>query len=232
MSVSYSRDTALGPAGTSRSSKQQHHLAGEGFVHSTTETVQSPSGRGKQLTARESAALVGLCNSMSPEGCFTAKTKKFWKAVSEAFEQQTGRLYSWQSCRRRMIKWETPTDGASQPTVPATGLIESSNAGSHAESSVVEEGHSADEDGSDSDLPFTPKVRRDLHTHLNQENSVLRTNVVELVNNGLETFETQLQLYVAAITTDPDDRLRINLTYTHFRDQMREVVNKYEKGRR
>lgn len=73
------------------------------------------SGRGKPLTSSQEAALIGICRARRTEQDLNNHTKSFWKTLSTELLMTTGRVYSWQSCRRRMLAWES---GLSVP-VPA-----------------------------------------------------------------------------------------------------------------
>lgn len=65
------------------------------------------SGRGKQLTALQQAALIRICQAQRRDHDLNDHTKSFWKSLSAKLKEETGRVYSWQSCRRRMLAWET-----------------------------------------------------------------------------------------------------------------------------
>lgn len=76
------------------------------------------SGRGKPLTQSQETALIGICRARRTEQDLNNHTKSFWKILSTELLMTTGRVYSWQSCRRRMLAWES---GVSVP-VPAEAL--------------------------------------------------------------------------------------------------------------
>lgn len=92
----------------------------------TIEMVQEPtrqsiarSGRGKPLTPSQEAALIGICRARRTEQNLNNQTKSFWRTLSSELLMTTGRVYSWQSCRRRMLAWES---GLSVPAeVPDPG---------------------------------------------------------------------------------------------------------------
>lgn len=64
------------------------------------------SGRGKPLTPAEERLLKEICQARKEEAQFSDRTKKFWMRIADIFEEVSGRSYSWQSCRRRMLEWE------------------------------------------------------------------------------------------------------------------------------
>ena len=60
------------------------------------------SGRGKRLTVPEEEALVRITRQSMDDYDVEACQKRFWTLISKMLEIDTGRSYSWQSCRRRM----------------------------------------------------------------------------------------------------------------------------------
>ncbi|EIT80062.1 hypothetical protein F9C07_895 [Aspergillus flavus] len=65
------------------------------------------SGRGIQLTVNEQQCLISLCRNMMDHYELGHYPKSFWIRISAALQEQTGRRYSWQSCRRRIIGYIT-----------------------------------------------------------------------------------------------------------------------------
>ncbi|KAE8388311.1 hypothetical protein BDV23DRAFT_159472 [Aspergillus alliaceus] len=65
------------------------------------------SGRGIQLTVHEQQCLVSLCRDMMDHYELGHYPKSFWIRISAALQEQTGRRYSWQSCRRRISGYIT-----------------------------------------------------------------------------------------------------------------------------
>lgn len=65
-----------------------------------------PSGRGKQLTPTEEAHLIRVSKQHIGQASATGIPKRFWIKISDSFLAETGRSYSWQSCRRRMTDLE------------------------------------------------------------------------------------------------------------------------------
>lgn len=64
------------------------------------------AGRGKQLAPSQEAALIRICRARQGDQDLNSHTKSFWKVISTELLEATGRVYSWQSCRRRMLAWE------------------------------------------------------------------------------------------------------------------------------
>ncbi|KAJ5115293.1 hypothetical protein NUU61_001052 [Penicillium alfredii] len=67
------------------------------------------SGRGKQLTTGEQAALIELYKERQCYTTVAEHPKSFWVALSAHFFDRTQRAYSWQSCRRRLEVHEAHT---------------------------------------------------------------------------------------------------------------------------
>ncbi|KAB8067705.1 hypothetical protein BDV29DRAFT_84086 [Aspergillus leporis] len=65
------------------------------------------SGRGIQLTVNEQQCLISLCRDLMEHYELGHYPKSFWIRVSTALQEQTGRRYSWQSCRRRIAGYIT-----------------------------------------------------------------------------------------------------------------------------
>ncbi|KAK1143409.1 hypothetical protein N8T08_006737 [Aspergillus melleus] len=61
------------------------------------------SGRGCQLDPDQQLRLVEICRYAMKQCDPKAYPKSFWINIAATFEKVTGRSYSWQSCRRRMI---------------------------------------------------------------------------------------------------------------------------------
>ncbi|KAA8643629.1 hypothetical protein EYZ11_009783 [Aspergillus tanneri] len=59
-------------------------------------------GRGLKLNLTEQVRLVEICRDAMGHCNAKAYPKSFWIRISTALEEDTGRRYSWQSCRRRM----------------------------------------------------------------------------------------------------------------------------------
>ncbi|KAE8381070.1 hypothetical protein BDV26DRAFT_256048 [Aspergillus bertholletiae] len=65
------------------------------------------SGRGIQLTVTEQQCLISLCRGMMDHYELGHYPKSFWIRISAALQEKTGRRYSWQSCRRRIMGYIT-----------------------------------------------------------------------------------------------------------------------------
>ncbi|OJJ74901.1 hypothetical protein ASPBRDRAFT_193590 [Aspergillus brasiliensis CBS 101740] len=83
------------------------------------------TGRGKQLSVPEQVCLVNLCAASMNDDDAHSHPKSFWIKISNKLELQTGRRYSWQSCRRRIqtyiskrkAHWEAFVNGDPYPGV-------------------------------------------------------------------------------------------------------------------
>lgn len=191
------------------------------------------SGRGMALTAQQEATLVELCKARTAGGPCANQPKQFWRSVAAVFEKETGRPYSWQSCRRRMTKLEDdgnverPRAPSTTPPVPA----EPSEAAITPTSTINDHDHGRG--GEDDDLPATPTVRGRFyggHVRDVRDANVLRANIIDFVNSGVENFEKQLNLYTAAIIKDRNDLRKVNQAFAHFKDEMDQALEKYKRG--
>ncbi|GKZ99839.1 hypothetical protein AnigIFM60653_006896 [Aspergillus niger] len=83
------------------------------------------AGRGRQLSVPEQVCLVNLCAAAMNDDDAHNHPKSFWIKISNKLELQTGRRYSWQSCRRRIqtyiskrkAHWEAYANGDPYPGV-------------------------------------------------------------------------------------------------------------------
>ncbi|PYH65443.1 uncharacterized protein BO88DRAFT_372421 [Aspergillus vadensis CBS 113365] len=83
------------------------------------------AGRGRQLSVPEQVCLVNLCAASMNDDDAHNHPKSFWIKISNKLELQTGRRYSWQSCRRRIqtyiskrkAHWEAYANGDPYPGV-------------------------------------------------------------------------------------------------------------------
>lgn len=198
-------------------------------VQGSTARASPRSGRGTPLTAQQEATLVGLCKARTAGGPCANQTKQFWRSVAAAFEKETGRPYSWQSCRRRMIRLEdgghVEQHGAPSPieTVPAEPAEPTSASPSP-----------ANDNGDDRDLPATPTVRGNTWTgfvRVPHDARSMRVNIVDLVESGIEGFEKQLDLYTAAIIKNPHDLRKVNQAFSNFKNEMNQALDNYKRGR-
>lgn len=203
-------------------------------AQSSTARASPRSGRGMPLTAQQEATLVRLCMARTAGGPCASHTKQFWRSVAAAFERETGRPYSWQSCRRRMARLEdgghveqhsAPSPAAAVPSGPAEPTralrsLDNDNGDNYA--------------GEDDDLPATPIVRGDAWTgfvRVSHDVRSMRVNIVDLVESGIEGFEKQLDLYTAAIIKNPHDLHKVNQAFSNFKNEMSQALDKYKRGR-
>lgn len=64
-------------------------------------------GRGLRLTADEELCLVEICKENMENYNVSDHPKSFWMSMAEVFFIKCGRIYSWQSCRRRIGNYIT-----------------------------------------------------------------------------------------------------------------------------
>ncbi|KAJ5239402.1 hypothetical protein N7468_004021 [Penicillium chermesinum] len=62
--------------------------------------------RGVTLSSAERRTLITLCLENRDGLSFQSMKKSFWTQMSAGLHGLTGRTYSWQSCRRCLLKWE------------------------------------------------------------------------------------------------------------------------------
>ncbi|KAE8152435.1 hypothetical protein BDV25DRAFT_151129 [Aspergillus avenaceus] len=65
-------------------------------------TIEPYHGRGIRLNVYEQQCLISICRDLMEHYELGHHPKSFWLQVSASLFQQTGRRYSWQSCRRRI----------------------------------------------------------------------------------------------------------------------------------
>ncbi|KAJ5676091.1 hypothetical protein N7462_008988 [Penicillium macrosclerotiorum] len=199
-------------------------------------------GRGKKLTPQEDAILREICHARKGSANYSSFTKAFWRQVSSEFHARTGRSYSWQSCRRRMLSWEASNQtlespAPSSPVPPSSlgGFYQNIPEGSSASNRDVLQKHGGvtsmnESDGEDDDLPPAPIYRSAIHYSTNHELQVdmLRGDVVAMVNNGVVAMESQMRCFATAIADDPDDLDSIVKTFDCFKLTMKSVLEKYK----
>lgn len=193
------------------------------------------SGRGRPLTAQQEATLIALCMARTAGNPCANQTKQFWRSVAAALERETGRPYSWLSCRRRMARLEdgghveqhrSPSPVEAVPAEPAkpakpTRALRSPN-----------KDNSDDSASEGDDLPATPTVRRDTRigfVRATHDARSMRVNIVDIVESGIEGFEKQLDLYTAAIIKNPHDLRKVNQAFSKFKDEMSQALDKYRR---
>jgi hypothetical protein len=203
---------------------------------SSTVPASARSGRGRQLTARQEFTLVQLCEERNTGDRYAKKTKKFWCCVSDAFKHETGRPYSWQSCRRRITKLEEegriqhPPASSHTPFVPAEPSgVDLLATNPNPDSTIDETDH--DNDGEDDDLPPVPFVRsNDPHTRYDCEKHALEFGVAGFLNEAVANFEKQLKVLSPAIIKDQDDLRNVHQAFDCFKEEFNKAVDRGKRG--
>ncbi|KAF3387076.1 hypothetical protein F1880_001264 [Penicillium rolfsii] len=198
----------------------------------------SRSGRGIPLKPREKALLVLICEQQYEEGRYADKPKSFWRWISESFMHEAGRTYSWQSCRRRMIKWENenrplppraPSPIMSNQVEPS-GVELSENTPNPDE--VIGETHHSN-DGEDDDLPPVPvSVARNTHVHTqdHREGNADRRQYQRTINDAVVHLEICLSKYSHKIIDDKDDLRNVRVAFERFQDEYMKAVKSGKGG--
>lgn len=196
------------------------------------------SGRGRQLTTRQEAMLIELCEQQNVEGRYADKPKSFWRWISDTFKHETGRTYSWQSCRRRMIKLEDearrqhPCAPSPIPSVQAEPSgVELSVAFPDPDEVIAETHHS--NDGEDDDLPPVPvSVARDTnaHTRYDREYNADRLHYQHTINEAVVQLEMCLSIYGRKIIEDEDDLHNVFEAFDRFQEEYQKAVEKGKGG--
>lgn len=208
-------------------------------------TGTTGSGRGKPLSTEEKAVLIGLCRDYKVVDRFADHTKRFWVRMSALFTDVSGRVYSWQSCRRCLCAWEKANDQPSGPssTVPnevqqngtpvqTLNLDDAAPPPSNVTSSVplLPSDHrarddnatnSAPDDISDDDLPQMPvhPLRRGQTHAITEAPTTHHADTCGLFIDNLEAFEAQLHGFTRTLE-QPRDRRDIYRAFDHFRDEV------------
>jgi hypothetical protein len=207
-----------------------------------TSTVQaSPRGvRGKPLTANEELVLVALCKARNQEGHFADKPKRFWIEISQIFHITTHRPYSWQSCRRRMIKAEVEENSQQSGAQSASPSLNPPIQAEPTETAPVPESISVegdnDLDGDDDDLPpGLPFVRGNItspHGRWDAEKNAFILNLVTYFNDTVGSFENQLQAVMDRLIKDEDDQRNIDEAFSNFKQILDLALEKAGYGQK
>jgi hypothetical protein len=219
--------------GTQMSDSAEH----AGLPQSGPAPAVPRSGRGKQLTAPEASALLDLCKARTNGSRFADQPKRFWREVSQAFEKETGRPYSWQSCRRRMTKLEGDANfqraHAPLPILPVsaepsqiTPALDSTN-----DESVTDLGE--DDDGGLP--PAVPLVRESLHRQFDPRERALNQTCINIVNESVENLDIRLQTFGPTVFKDLRDLRRVQEAFFDFKKEFDMALEKLklcrEEGR-
>ncbi|OOQ91618.1 hypothetical protein PEBR_08817 [Penicillium brasilianum] len=190
------------------------------------------SGRGKRLTALEESALLDLCKVRTKGGCFADQPKRFWREVSQAFEKETGRPYSWQSCRRRMTKLEGDANFqhayAPSPTSPVPA--EPSQTTSTFDSTNDE---SASGFGDDDDVGLPPAVsfvRESLHRQVDPGERAVKQTCISIVNESVENLDIKLQTFGPTVFKDLYELRKVQKAFFDFKNEFDMALEKVKRG--
>lgn len=207
-----------------------------------TEVTPVFSGRGETLTQAHHNALVNLCLSNKSDKPFKEHTKKFWTDVSRLFFMQTRRPYSWQSCRRQMVKWElrsqlrteTPSRDSRVPQGPRPQLDVPEPLNDHTAVTLpcisrlytgcscschLPQPIDSSDDGLLPDLPLPP-VRPNIdHIAPGGTPYIGLSTVVAM----MEKLETQLLGFVSAVSDEPTDCFAVQDAFQELKDEILEL---------
>lgn len=187
------------------------------------------AGRGTQLTASQEAALIKISMLRRENTRLAEHTKSFWRAISSNLLEETGRVYSWQSCRPRMLDWEAqqaPTATQPSSTAPSSSPAVHHDRHGHESFSPIAEENEED------DLPAAPvsPLHRDMHAKCEAENDTLRVNVLALVMSSMDAFESQIQCFTTAIIDDQADCDGIAHAFDHLKNEIHKAIEKYNRS--
>lgn len=190
---------------------------------------QPRAGRGTQLTASQDAALIKICMLHREHTRLAKHTKSFWRAISSNLLKETGRVYSWQSCRRRMLDWEAQQ---APPATQPSSTAPSSPPAVHNDHHDHESFSSIAEENEDEDLPAAPvsPLHRDMHAKCEAENNTLRGNVLALFMSSMDAFESQIQYFTTAIVDDQVERDGITHAFDHLKNEVHKAIEQYNRS--
>lgn len=203
-----------------------------GLPRSSIGSAGPRSGRGKQLTAQEVSALYDLCKALMNDGRFADQTKRFWREVAQAFERQTGRPYSWQSCRRRITKLEEEVDPQqadapiSTPPVPA----EPSQTASAVASVNDESADDLSDDDEDGLPPAASSVRESLHRRFDPRERAINETCVNIVSESVENTDIKMQAFAHLVFKDPLDLRKVQKAFSDFKKEFDVALEKVKRG--
>lgn len=227
------------------------------LLHLPSSTTATASTRGKALTAVEQDALREICLAHKKCARFANHPKSFWLQMSDLFTEVSGRQYSWQSCRRRMLAWEELDQESRPPVSPASMAHsdESSSVGSPAQTASTGDfqansppsflnmagSPSSKMDGQTTDgnlLPDTPIPllrRAPANTNTNHptcqlELAAARGELCHVIKGGLDAFEAQLQLFANVLLDKAEDRNNIYRAFDDLRTEVDKGIEKYKRA--
>lgn len=196
-----------------------------------------PSGRGKQLSRFQEAALIRISKERQGINPFIKHRKAFWVGISELLEKETGRVYSWQSCRRRMVAWESTSLGTPHVHKPKPSYSPRDEFGQEATPTPVTAQESSIttsvEESDDELLPEAPVVfKRGLNASLQasqkRTENALRRDILGMVRNTMESVASQIDYLTDVLTDDVNDCEGVRAAFLNLQDEVAHAIDNYK----
>lgn len=196
-----------------------------------------PSGRGKQLTRFQEAALIRISKERQGINPFIEHRKAFWLGISGLLEKETGRVYSWQSCRRRMVVWESTSLGAPYVHKPKPSYSPRDEFSQEpTPTPVTARGSSITtsvEESDDELLPEAPVIfQRGLDTRLQacqkRTENALRRDILGMVRNTMEGVASQIDYLTNVLTDDLNDCQGVRAAFLNLQDEVAHAIDNYK----
>lgn len=194
------------------------------------------SGRGLQLSKEQEVVLIRIAKERQGTNHFKDHTKAFWLGISDLLRKETGRVYSWQSCQRRMLAWESkslhaPDIHREKPTYPPREDVGKEITPSPVSTEVASE--SAISEESDNDLPRTPcLLRRGMNPSehpARREMNDLRCEFVDLVQCTMTSLETQIKCLSNALVANDNSCEGVTDAFKHLQVEVAKALNDYKR---
>ncbi|KAJ5132982.1 hypothetical protein N7448_007140 [Penicillium atrosanguineum] len=197
------------------------------------------SGRGLQLNKRQEEALIRISKERQGTNYFSEHSKAFWLEISKLLLKETGRVYSWQSCRRRMTAWESPIMRApcvhrEKPSYPREELEEVEEEATH--SSAITRRNSSPPvlEERDNDLPHPPFIlKRAMNSTehpVQQEIIDLHCNVIDLVQCTMTSLEAQVKCLTNILATNKNSCEAITDALHLLKGEVTKAISDYERS--
>jgi hypothetical protein len=195
------------------------------------------SGRGLQLSKEQEVVLIRIAQERQGTKQFKEHTKAFWLGISDLLREETGRVYSWQSCQRRMLAWESnflhaPYIRREKQTCSPQEDVGKEIAHSPVSTEVVSE--SAISEESDNDLPRTPCVlRRGMNPSehpVQREMKDLRCEFVDLVQCTMTSLEAQIKCLSNALVANDNSCEGVTDALEHLQVEVAKALNDYKRS--
>jgi hypothetical protein len=182
--------------------------------------------------------LIELCEQQNVSGRYADEPKAFWRWISNTFKHHTGRDYSWQSCRRRMTKFEdearpqnphAPSPISSVEAEPSR--VEQPETTPEYDEASDESGHGHDEE--DDDLPpVSVTVVRSTNPPAghDRENDADLLHYKRTINEAVRNLGILLSCYGHKLIEDKNDLRNLYNTLERFDDDFNKALNKDKRG--